>query len=256
MLFAIDTWFQSHADMSLLSFLLVCCAVSGASFFRGLTGFGYAILAVPFVGLVATPQVAVIMAILMQLLMGPIGIRQNLQIVDKPIILKISAFACVTTPLGLWLLDMVSADIARLLITGIALGSFFLFMLKRAPVMNNSPVQLLLVGSSSGLLNGFAAIPGPPVILHFVRDQVPPALSRSSMMVIFFVTAIAGTGAAWWRGMIDEQALVLTALTCPLMVLGNHFGSRFFGAISEPVWRGFVLVLLLIAGAVALARMF
>lgn len=255
MVSAMDLWFQAYAHISLASFALIAFVVGGASFFRGLTGFGYAILAVPFVGLVATPQVAVIMAILMQLLMGPIGIRKTLSIVDVPLITRISAWAWVTTPLGLWLLDIVSADIARLLITGIAIVSFFAFMMKRAPTLDNSISRIALVGSTSGLLNGFAAMPGPPVVLHFVREQVPPAISRASMMAIFFATSIAGTGVALWLGMIDRQAIILTALTCPLMIGGNHLGSKFFGRVSEPVWRIFVIALLVVAAGVALIRL-
>ena len=46
--------------------------------------------------------------------------------------------------------------------------------------------------------------------------------------------------------LFNNPRYLMFAAFSPLMVIGNHFGSRFFGAISEPVWRGFVLVLLLI----------
>ena len=251
---ALDIWLTAHSGLSLLAFLAVCLIVGGAAFFRGLTGFGYAILSVPFVSLVATPEVAVVMAILMQLIIGPFGIRQAAGVIDIPMVSKIALLACLATPFGLWLLDIVSADVARLIITSIAIGSFFAFMLKRAPEINGSPLHIGIVGIASGLLNGFAAMPGPPVVLHFVRKQVVPATARGSMITIFFATAAMGTAVAFWRGMVDMQLLVLTALTCPLMIGGNHLGSKFFGSVSEPVWRGFVILLLGIAAVVALIR--
>lgn len=250
----ISLWLGAHVGLDLLPFLLVCLIVGGAAFFRGLTGFGYAILSVPFVGLVATPEVAVIMAILMQLIIGPFGIKQARGIIDVPSVTKIAILACLATPFGLWLLDIVSADVARLIITSIAIGSFFAFMLKRAPSMNRSTLHTFIIGISSGLLNGFAAMPGPPIVLHFVRKNVPPAVSRGSMITIFFATAAMGTIVAWWRDMIGLEILVLTALTCPLMIGGNHLGAKFFGSVSEPVWRGIVILLLGIAAIVALIR--
>ncbi|QTD57610.1 sulfite exporter TauE/SafE family protein [Parasphingorhabdus cellanae] len=252
----LDIWLTAHAGLSLLPFLLVCSIVFGAAFFRGLTGFGYAILAVPLVSLVAAPTTAVIMAILMQLIIGPFGIRSAVKIINAPMVAKIAALSCLLTPAGLWLLDIVSADLARLVITIIAIGSFVAFMLKRPPELNTSPLHIAFVGSLSGLLNGFAAMPGPPVILHFVRKGVQPIVARGSMITIFFAAATMATAVAWWRGMIDEQTLVLSLLACPLMIGGNQLGAKFFGSVSEPVWRGVVVLLLGIAATMALLRAF
>lgn len=252
----VDAWLHAHIGLSLLSFSMVCLIVFGAAFFRGLTGFGYAILAVPLVSLVAPPITAVIMAILMQLIIGPFGMRSAVKVINIPMVTKIAALSCLLTPAGLWLLDMVSADIARLVITTIAIGSFLAFMMKRPAELNEAPLHILLVGSLSGLLNGFAAMPGPPVILHFVRKGVAPAVARGSMITIFFAAATMATAIAFWRGMIDEQVLILSALACPLMIGGNQLGAKFFGSVSEPVWRGFVIVLLGIAASFALFKLF
>lgn len=252
---SLNIWLLDYAGIHLLPFLLVCLIVAGAAFFRGLTGFGYALLAVPFVGLVTAPETAVLMAILMQLIIGPFGIRGAMGVIDIPMVAKIAALACITTPIGLLLLDLASADIARIVITSIAIGSFVAFMMKRSPTLNKSRITLAVVGTTSGLLNGFAAMPGPPVVLHFVRQDIAPAVSRGSMITIFFATAAMGTAAAFWREMIDVQLLVLTALTCPFMIGGNQLGAIFFGTVSEPVWRSVVVILLAIAAVVALSKL-
>ncbi|MEP2102551.1 MAG: sulfite exporter TauE/SafE family protein [Parasphingorhabdus sp.] len=249
-----NIWLNAHIGLSLLSFFVVCLIVFGAAFFRGLTGFGYAILAVPLVSLVAPPITAVIMAILMQLVIGPFGIRPAVKVIDVPMVAKIAAISCLSTPAGLLLLDIVSTDVARLAITAIAIGSFLAFLMKRPAQLNEAPLHILLVGSLSGLLNGFAAMPGPPVILHFVRKSVAPAVARGSMITIFFATATMATAIALWRGMIDEKILILSVLACPLMIGGNHLGAKFFGSVSEPVWRGFVVILLAIAAGFALIK--
>lgn len=52
-------------------FMALCGIVLGSGAVRGLTGFGFAILAVPLMGLVIPPTEAVLLAIILQMLIGP-----------------------------------------------------------------------------------------------------------------------------------------------------------------------------------------
>ena len=228
--------------------------VAVAAVIRGLTGFGFAILAVPLLGLVIPPAQAVLFAILLQMLIGPFGVRHALGLIDRRAVTGIALAACVSTPIGLWLLSAISADAARLTIAAIALGCFSFFLIPRAPTPNASALHLAATGFASGILNGFAAMPGPPVILYFIRDTVPPAVARGSMITIFFATATMGTLVAALRGMIDRDLIILTAVCLPLMIAGNHIGAKFFGTIPEKVWRGIVIGLLAVAAVGAVLR--
>src|SRR3546814_16982638 len=51
-------------------------------------------------------------------------------------------------------------------------------------------------GLASGVLTGFAAMPGPPVVPFYLRRHLPPKVARASMLLIHFGTAIAGMIAA------------------------------------------------------------
>ncbi len=233
--------------------VLVIVAVS--AIIRGLTGFGFAILAVPLISLFISPMQAVVFAIIMQMLIGPFGVPQALAHIDKPLVLKLGLLGMLTTPLGVLALSHISPEIARLLIAAVALSAFLFFMLKRAPDIPESRTVLALTGLSAGILNGFAAMPGPPVILYFVRSGVPPVVARASMISFFFATGIAGVCAIWWRGMITRELLMLSAVALPVMIAGNHLGARFFGRVAEPLWRGVVVALLMVSAAGALARL-
>jgi uncharacterized membrane protein YfcA len=233
----------------------VASIVLVAALVRGLTGFGFAILAVPLLGLVIPPDRAVIVAIIMQMLIGPFGVRHTIGVIDRGLVARIAAVACLTTPAGLWLLSAVSADAARLMIAGIALACFFGFLADRSKPAATSPASVIATGASSGVLNGFAAMPGPPVVLYFVRDAIRPEVARGSMLMIFFATATAGTLTAWWRGMIDTGTLWLALAALPIMIAGNHIGSAFFGRIPEKTWRRVVIALLVAAAAGAVLKL-
>lgn len=235
---------------------LAALFVFGSALVRGLTGFGMAIILVPLLGMLMPPDRAVILGILLQLLIGPTGLPQILADAERRSALSIAAVAMLTTPLGLVVLFWTPSAIARLLIALIAIGAFVAVMLppSRSAVPPGG-VAIGLTGVASGLLTGFAAMPGPPVIPFYLRQSLPPAAARASMMLVFFGTAIAGSLAAAFLGRAGWHDLALAMLFYGPMWLGNHLGSRAFGRISAPVWRSAVAVVLGIAALSAVLRL-
>ena len=105
----------------------------GAAYVRGLTGFGMAIILVPLLGILIPPGEAVVMGILLQLLIGPVGIGHILADADRETALPIGLAAMATTPIGMYVLDLTPADIARLLITLAAVGALSRSCCRKSP---------------------------------------------------------------------------------------------------------------------------
>lgn len=222
---------------------------------RGFTGFGMAIILVPLLSLTIPPGDAVVLAILLQLLIGPVGIRSILADADRSSAVTIAVAAMLATPVGLLLLAATPADYARTAIAFIAIGAFLLVVLPQRAAARPSRASGVMTGLAAGLLTGFAAMPGPPVVPFYMRQRIAPRTARASMMLIFFATAIAGTIAAAARGLAPPPLLLLSAALFVPMVAGNWLGGRFFGRIPAPVWRTGVGVVLGVAAASALFRL-
>ena len=228
----------------------------GAAFIRGLTGFGMAIILVPLLGLIVSPGEAVVLGILLQVLIGPVGLKIIYADADRKSALTIAAFAVVATPLGIWLLKQTTPDVARLLIAAIAIGAFLLVLLPQKPGFKPGPKETAATGIASGILTGFAAMPGPPVVPYYLRQQIEPARARASMMLVFFATAIAGTASSFALGLASWRLVWLSFLLFPPMLLGNWLGAKCFGRVPAPLWRTAVAVILGLAGMSAVARLF
>lgn len=228
-----------------------------AAYVRGLTGFGMAIILVPLLGLIISPAEAVVLGIMLQLLIGPVGIGIIVADADRATAIPIALIAMATTPLGMAALDATPADIARLLITLAAVGAFVAVLLPKHPD-GHRPTRAAVAGTglASGILTGFAAMPGPPVVPFYLRRSLDPKVARASMLLIFFGTAIAGTLAALWVGIATIKLFLIALLLFPPMWLGNRVGARHFGRVPPHVWQAMVAVVLGIAAVSAVARLF
>lgn len=249
-------WLTSATGLPLSSLAFVALITFGAAAVRGLTGFGMAIILVPLLGLVIRPDQAVVLAILLQFLIGPVGIGAILADAHRQSALLIAACAMLATPLGLWLLAGTPPDTARLIIAGIAIAAFLLVIMPKGTPAVPGRVATVLTGLIAGVLTGFAAMPGPPVVPYYFRSGLSPVQARASMMLVFFATAIAGTLVSTLFGLATIRLALLTLVLLIPMLLGNKLGSLFFGRISPRAWQSAVALVLGLAGVSAVVRAF
>lgn len=230
-------------------------AALAAAFVRGLAGFGMAILLVPVIGLAIPPAEAVVVANWLGLLIGLVGLRKILGASERSAFV-ISGCAVLATPLGVWLLAITAPELARLLIALIALGAFVMVLLpKHPPDHQPGQAETVATGLASGILTGFAGMPGPPVVPYYLRRLIPAELARASMMTIFLATSSAGIVSAMALRVATWREAVLAALLFPAVLLGNWLGTLAFGKVSDTAWRSFTGGVLGLAALAALWRL-
>ncbi len=233
---------------------IAIAATFGAAFIRGLTGFGFGILLVPILALALTPVEAVLAINIMAGLLAFTEIRLILREAERSA-LAIGALVVVGTAPGLMLLDATPQGLARLLIALIALSAFFAILLPKRSAEQPGSVTTGAVGISAGLLTGFAAMPGPPVVPYYVGRDIPRMTAKASMVGIFGIAAIAGIGSGAAIGVLKWGIVALGLALFPLVLLGNWIGSLAFGKVSDPVWRACVGVVLGAAAIAALVKL-
>lgn len=226
-------------------------ATFAAAFIRGLTGFGFGILLVPILALTLTPVEAVLAVNIMAGVLALTEIRLILREAERSA-MTIGALVVLGTPFGLMLLDATPGSLARLLIALIALSAFVAVLLPRRGASQPGLGATAATGISAGLLTGFAAMPGPPVVPYYVGRDIPRLTAKASMIGIFGVAAVAGIGSGAMLGVLEWRIVALGLALFPLVLLGNWIGSLAFGKVSDIVWRTLVGTIL---GAAALAAL-
>lgn len=237
-----------------LQIVAAAIATLGAAFIRGMTGFGFGILLVPVLALAIAPVEAVLALNIMAGLLALSEIRYVLREAERSA-LTISALVLVATLPGLLLLDATPPALARLLIALVALSAFVAVLLPRRAAPQPGKLVTGLTGIAAGLLTGFAAMPGAPVVPYYVGRDIARTTAKASMIGIFGVAAMAGVASGAVSGLLGWRVAALGLALFPLVLLGNWLGSLAFGKVSDRTWRIFVGLVLGAAALAALARL-
>lgn len=248
--------FLSQAELGLAAGEIAFClaVVLAGGFMRGFTGFGFAMAAVPLLALVIAPARAVPFVILVQLMAGIWDWREARRRAHWRSLPWLMAGALVGTPLGTLGLAAMSADWARLAIAGAVLLAVVL--MARGFKLAAMPGRPALAGTglAAGLLNGVAAMPGPPVIVLYLAGAVTVEVGRASLLIFFSVNNAIGAVAAGVAGLIPPGTIVLALAALPLLLAAQWLGRRVFLRATPARYRQVALVFLAVLVAITAAR--
>lgn len=212
----------------LMTSLFVILSAFIAALLRGFTGFGFSIAAVPLLSLVLPPARVVPLAVVLLVLASVGDLCAAARITDWRSLVWLSPGMVVGTPLGLWILTRMSANNARLTIGALILGS--VVVLGRGLRLPAHPPKWMigLVGVVSGVMNGVAAMSGPPVVAYVMALPHSAVVIRATSLVFFAFTAMVALVPFAAAGLVDLQILLFSLLAWPALLLGSRLGAWAF----------------------------
>lgn len=211
--------------------------VLAAGFMRGFTGFGFAMAAVPLLALVIAPAKAVPYVIVLQLAMGLWDWREIRKRAHWPSLPWLMAGALIGTPLGAAGLAHMSADWARLAIAASVMLAVALLARGMKFAAMPRPPALGATGLLAGVLNGVAAMPGPPVIVLFLAGPLTIEVGRASMVAFFAYSNLVGAAAAAVAGLLAWGTALLAVASVPVLLGAQWLGRRAYARGGDALYR-------------------
>ena len=247
-----------NAILSALPQPHVLAAVAGAvllaAVLRGLTGFGFALAAVPLMSFSIEPSEAVALAMLLQLMIGVRDIIALHAVLDRPSLARMSLGAVIGTPAGVALLVVLDPSLMRLAIAAVVLaGLGFMFRAPQAPAADRLRLAFP-TGIVAGVFAGLAAMPGPPAVAYFLGVDRPAAVKRASLMIFFFVTSLIAIPLLVAGGEVGLPIVLTGILALPVFVAGTAIGTRLFRRTSETSYRSLAIATLVAMAVMSGAR--
>jgi uncharacterized membrane protein YfcA len=231
--------------------VLVAAVAGGAAITQAVTGFGFALLAVPLLSLGTTASHAVVIVGLIGLPLTIVMAVRHHDHIEWPAARVITAASLAGMPLGLVVLTVVSDSVLRFVIgavvvvlaTAIASG----FRITRGARAVN-----VLSGFTSGVLSTSTGTNGPPLVLGLRARGLSAQEFRSTISVLFAVAGSVSMMLFIAVGRVDGDALSSAAIGYPFVALGWFAGDRIAPRINERFFGRLVVALLYLSAVSAI----
>ncbi|MEH7830025.1 sulfite exporter TauE/SafE family protein [Gemmobacter denitrificans] len=232
------------------AFLVAAIALGALA--RALTGFGFALLAVPLLSLKLDLPSAVCLAILLQVAMVPRDLLTGRGKIERRYLLLLLAGALPAVPVGQAVLLAIPTDAARVILAPLILIAILMRAGWRGFTLLIAQAPAPVAGMLAGLMAGLVAMPGPPVVLHALSRGLDAEKIRSTLVLFFGILSICSLSTMIAAGVIDRDLLALAVMALPLMLLVDFVGKTLAARIPREMFERTSVGLLVVSAAVAI----
>lgn len=237
-----------------LSWLIGAVVIAAACFVQGLAGFGIGLVSLAFLPFLMSPQHAIVLitlyaAIFIVIIFIPL--RRDFTLHGM---IELVAGTIVATPIGVWLLAGLPADLLKRLIGLVLLVIVALEWLGLYPERLRGRGWGFGAGVAAGILGGAIGTPGPPVILYAAAQDWSPRTVKANIQAFLIVNQAVILIGYWWAGLLDREVWRLTWVFAVPAVVGLVAGMLLFNRLDRVRFRRVVFAVLLVSGLVLLIR--
>ena len=232
--------------------LVSFCVVVFAAAAQAVTGFGFALVAVPLLALVIDPRTAVVAVTTIGLALSTSAASRERAHVRWSASVAVSLAGLVGMPAGLLLLSAVDERVLSLVIAVVVL-TFAALLRMQVRVPPGRKVELA-AGVTSGALLAATGMNGPPLVMAFQAMGLPPREFRATLQAAFTAQAAMVVIGLVLTHQFTGTSLTVCVAAVPALVIGWLLGDRLFRRLSTKQYQSIVFVTLLLSGAITLVR--
>jgi len=234
---------------------VVALAVFIGAALNTLAGFGFALVTVPIMTLVAGPKEAVVLSAIVGLASnGAVSIHQRRD-VDRPIAARILAGSMLGMPIGLVVLNRIADDPLKFLI-GVAVLASAALLASGWRLEHPHNATDVGAGFLSGMFNTSIGVSGPPIVVLLQGRGLPKGNFRATTAAVFFIAGAVAVVLFGVTGRLDSTVLTAALVALPAMPVGWWVGDVAHRRLDEGPFRAVVLVLMTASAVLVLVSAF
>jgi uncharacterized membrane protein YfcA len=225
-----------------------------SSFVFGLTGFGIGLVSLSLLPFLISPATAVPLMTMYTMAFALIMAVQLRRHVMWPCLVELLLGSMVGTPLGVWVLILLSPSMLRRLIGIILIAVVVIELRGLYPQRLTGRSWGLGAGLLSGLLGGAVGTPGPPVVLYAAAQGWKPYPLKATLQAFFVANQAVILVGYWCTGLLTHAVMWLAVAYALPAAAGLAFGMHLFARVDQVHFRRMVFALLLVTGLVLCVR--
>jgi len=252
--------------------ILASVIVFFASVLQAATGFGFAIMATPFLLLVFNSRECVQISIILSFVVSLLLIRKIMKDVDRVLLRRLIIGSVVGVPLGVLFYKYINLDILKVTVSIVILILTFILMLRSyktdsKPKFENKSdnslvsqdtsavnstfilkITQLFVGFGAGLFTTSIGMPGVPLILYYNSTNTQKNTARSTTLAFFIFIYIISFVTQLSIVKTNLDIVASSLILIPVVALGVFVGNILFGKINQITFQRIAYGILLLTG--------
>lgn len=237
--------------MNAQEILWICLVVAGASATQAISGFGFALIAVPLLSLFIDPQVAVVLATVVGAFSSTFQAIADRRHANRKLVQRLAISAYIGMPFGLLVFIVVSESVLRFIVGIVVLVAAIALMRGFSIAQTNRKLDWIM-GWASGVLATSTSTNGPPLVFLLQAKKLSPESFRASINIVFSLTSFGAIILFAVSGNITSDDFAGIAISVPLLLLGLAIGFKVRRRINAEQFRILVFVLLIVSALSAL----
>ncbi|QWG27547.1 sulfite exporter TauE/SafE family protein [Bacillus mycoides] len=226
--------------------LIFICIILVASVLQTSTGFGFSIMATPFLLMLFLPQEAIQINIILSLIISISLIWKIRMDIDFILLKRLTFGSIVGVPFGILIFTSININAFKLAISILLLILTLMLICKFK--IKSTQSRDFVVGGLSGLLTTSIGMPGPPLLLYFTGTDTEKGKLRATTLAfylfIYFISLITqilftGTNRTIWES---------SFYAIPIIFLGLFIGQIIFKWLNQRIFKIFTYILLSCTG--------
>ena len=246
----------SYINLTFPELIIIIFIVLFASIIRGFNGFGFSATCISgfsfIIPAIEIVPIILILEVLISIFMAPYVWNK----IDWRFVSIILIGMAIGSPIGLFLLKYLSADITHLSVCVIIIFFSILLMKGYENIKINNNETKISVGILSGTLNGLTTLGGMPVALFLLVTSIQPSVIRGSLAALFFVTDVYAFVLSYFAEIVDMITIYRTVPLIVMLPIGVFIGNKFFVKSKEALYRKVVFYFLIFISVFGILRVF
>ncbi|WP_280512983.1 sulfite exporter TauE/SafE family protein [Rossellomorea vietnamensis] len=228
------------------TFILFMAIILCASILQTSTGFGFSIMATPFLLLLYPPKEAIQINLILSLVISLALIVKIRRDIDFTLVKRFVIGSMPGLFLGIVVFTLIDMSLLKVVISLVIILLTILLIMKFR--ITQSTPRDFLAGALSGVLTTSIGMPGPPLLLYFSGTGTKKEKLRGTTLAFYLFiylislgiqVNVAGTTLTVWKSSL--QAL-------PVVAVGLLSGQALFSKINQKFFQIVTYVLLLFSG--------
>ena len=226
--------------------------VFGAAMVQGIAGFGRALISAPLIALFMPADETVVIMIVLGFVGAVIMVLKTHKHLHLKKMIPMVIAGVLGSIAGVQILSVIPVKELKIVMGAFIIISAIILATGFRVKIKNERVAFSIAGFIGGLTNGAISFGGPPTVLFLQNQNEEKNSFRANLSFFFLTIGLVGGLNLLLNGMLTARLAATAGVLAVPTILGTFLGNFLSHKLPEELFRKIVLVILFIAGAMAI----